>query len=299
MPQFCMRTTEGTFASTDGRTLYKRAWLPDGAAKATLAIVHGYAEHSGRYARAGAFFSSRGYAVHAFDLRGHGRSEGERVIVRSFNEYLDDLDAFLALIREREGEKPLFLLGHSMGGAVVALAAVTRRPAVAGFVLTGAAIKPPAGWGPRRIVVEMFVLLGRLLPKLRLTKLDAATVSRDPAVVADYDADPLNYRGKIPLCMLRAMVRSTRVIAKRAPTITAPLLILHGSADQLADPEGGHALYERASSVDKTWKLYEGLYHEILNEPEQDLVMRDIATWLDAHVAAVDASATTGSTAAS
>ncbi len=282
-----MRTHEGTFESTGGRMLFERAWLPDGAARARLIIVHGYAEHSGRYAHVGAYFSDRGYAVQALDLRGHGRSSGERVLVRSLNEYLDDLDAFLRHLDAADGNAgvPAFLLGHSMGGAIVTLAMVTRRPKFDGLIVSAGVLTPASG--VQRAVSAMLRVVGRVAPRVRLFTLDSTTVSRDPQVVALYDSDPLNYRGKIPAGTAAAMTRAVALIVKREPSIALPLLVLHGSADQLTSPEGSRMLYERASSADKMLKVYEGLYHEILNEPEQALVMGDIAFWLDAHVEAL------------
>jgi alpha-beta hydrolase superfamily lysophospholipase len=274
---------EATFPTTGELTLFECVWLPDSPPRGTVVLVHGYAEHCGRYDHVAAYLTGRGYAVYALDLRGHGRSEGPRTLVRSFNEYLDDVDALLARVREH-ASAPLFLLGHSMGGCIVSLSAVTRRPAVAGIVLSGAVLQPPRG--VQALLLRVLALVAKPFPRLGLTTLDSALVSRDPAEVAKYDADPLNYRGKVPLGTAIAMMRAVGMIRKRAPSITAPLLILHGSTDGLADPEGSHWLYEHAGSGDKMRKVYEGLYHEILNEPEKDLVMSDIAAWLDRHTTA-------------
>ena len=129
------------------------------------------------------------------------------------------------------------------------------------------------------------MLLGRAVPKLPLRKLEAAAVSRDPEVVSRYDSDPLVYRGKMPAGTLSAMIRAIRAIEHRMSHATRPLLILHGSEDALTDPNGSRELFRRALSTDKTLEIYEGLYHEILNEPERDDVLADIASWLDPRTA--------------
>jgi alpha-beta hydrolase superfamily lysophospholipase len=273
--------SEATFESTGGLRLFERTWLPAGEPRADVAIVHGYAEHSGRYAHVATYLTARGYAVSAIDLRGHGRSEGDLLAVRSFNEYLDDVDGMLARVRSRSGgTRPLFLLGHSMGGAVAALAVVSRRPRLDGLVLSGAAISVLKG--PARLLGPIIQFLGRRFPKLGLRALPSDAVSRDPAVVADYDADPLNYRGKVPAGLAAAMLRASDAIERRAPRIELSLLVMHGSDDLLAAPDASRRLYERATSRDKTLRVYDGLYHEILNEPVQRIVLADIAGWLDA-----------------
>jgi alpha-beta hydrolase superfamily lysophospholipase len=272
---------ELTLPTTAGLTLFGRAWSPEGPPRAEIALVHGYAEHSGRYDYAARFLAARGYAVTAIDLRGHGKSEGERVLVRSFNEYLDDVESLLAHVRGSGEGRPLFLLGHSMGGAIAALAVVSRRPRINGLLLSGPAVNAPRGFA--RLLNPLIQFLGRRFPKLGVRTLPAGAVSRDPAVVADYDADPLNYRGKVPAGLAAAMFRASDTIDRRAPRIDMPLLVLHGSDDQLVPADASRGLYDRATSHDKTLKIYDGLYHEIMNEPERDSVLADIADWLDAH----------------
>jgi alpha-beta hydrolase superfamily lysophospholipase len=276
-----MKTESSYFDGPSGR-LFERHWTPEGdGPRAHLVIVHGYAEHSGRYEHVGAYFAGRGYAVHAYDLRGHGQSDGERVFVRSMAEHLDDLDAVLARVREQAGDRPIFLLGHSMGGGIVALSLVTRRPQLRGVLLSGAVLPVGSGFG-QHMVSRLLAAVGRVAPRLRLRKLAADSVSKDPAVVALYDADPLNFRGKIPAGTVAAMIRAGRAIDKRAGTIRDPLLIMHGAADSLTSSEGSERLYGRVASTDKKLKLYQGLYHEILNEPEQRQVMDDMVAWMDA-----------------
>jgi alpha-beta hydrolase superfamily lysophospholipase len=275
--------------SADGTRLHARRWLPPGAPRAVLAIVHGYAEHLGRYEHVAAYFAARGYAVYAVDLRGHGESEGARVRVRSFAEYLDDMDALLGYARAQHPGAPLFVLGHSMGGAIVALSLVTRPADARGFLLSGPVLPNPQASLLKRIgaaVVERIALvIGRIAPGFGLRTLDAAMVSRDPGVVARYDSDPLNYRGKVPAGTVAAMLRAVRAVERRVDRVTQPLLIAHGGADALASPDGSRWLYEHAPSADKTLRIYDGLYHEILNEPEQEQVMAEIASWMDARLA--------------
>jgi lysophospholipase len=283
-----MRTTEANFNSADGTRLFERRWMPDVAPRAAVLIIHGYAEHSGRYAWTGEQLAARGFAVEAFDLRGHGRSDGERVLIRSMNEYLDDVEAALARLRHHVPGVPAFILGHSMGGAILALYATARLPKpghedVRGLIFSGAALGQPNP--PPGIVVRLMLLLGRFTPRIRLISLAAADVSRDPAIVADYDADPLNYRGRMPAGLIAAMIRGGRYSTHHAGEITLPLLILHGSEDTLASPGASQKLYDAAGSMDKTLKVYEGLYHEILNEPEKDLVIDDIVRWLERQLA--------------
>jgi alpha-beta hydrolase superfamily lysophospholipase len=275
-------TSSDGFFQTAGRLrLYERSWQPDHP-KAAVVIVHGYAEHSGRYQHLAAVLVARGYAVHAFDLRGHGRSAGPQAFVRSVDEYTEDLAAFLERVRARANGLPLFLLGHSMGGTIVAHYLTSGPPGLRGAVLSAAGLKLKGGlaW-----IGQLFALLAaRFAPRLRGAKLDSRHVSRDPAVVAAYDADPLVYRGGMRAATAAALIRAIRTIRKRADTISLPVVLLHGTADRLTEPSGSADLHKRAASADKTLKLYPGLYHEILNEPEREQVIADILAWLDARV---------------
>ena len=280
--QTTTNVTEGYFAGAGGVRLFERRWQPDGEARAGLVIVHGFAEHSGRYAHVADALAGDGYAVSAFDLRGHGRSDGPRATVRSFGEYLADLRVVLDRASAESAGRPLFLFGHSMGGTIVALMCCVSPPPVEGVLLSGAGMTndatPP--WLQRAIVA-----LGRVAPALPTVRLAATAVSRDPNVVRAYDADPLVYRGRVRAQMAAAMFRAMRRIEAGMPDITHPLLIKHGTADALVSPESSRALYERAASTDRTLKLYEGLYHEILNEPERDEVVADMLAWLHARTA--------------
>lgn len=275
------RREESTFRARDGLQLFERRWLPDHDARANIVIVHGYAEHSGRYDHVCGRLAERGYAAFGFDLRGHGRSAGPRALVRSFAEYLIDLDDYVQRVRGAD-RTPTFVLGHSMGGTIVALWAITGQPHVAGIILSGSGLtRDPRG----RVLAPVLDALGRFAPSLPLARLDSALVSRDEAVVHAYDADPLVYRGRIRAGLIAASLRAARRIERAMEELSLPILILHGAEDGLADPEGSRRLYERARSSDKRCEVYEGLYHEIFNEPEQVRVLRDVTDWLDARTA--------------
>ena len=269
-----------TFRSSRGATIFEQWWWPGGEPRAVLAICHGYAEHSGRYAQVAADLNARGYAVEALDLRGHGRSSGPRVYVRSYDEFLDDLDGFLSRVRARHPGKKLFLLGHSMGGGIVTYYVIAREPALDGLLLSGAGLQVRQMKVPLKRRLQMFA--GRFSSRVRFPgQLAAAAISRDPEVVANYDSDPLVYRGGGSAGMAAARIPAARRTAAEMESVHLPLLIMHGTGDQLVPTAGSEALFARASSTDKTLKLYEGLYHEILNEPERDQVIADIAAWLD------------------
>jgi alpha-beta hydrolase superfamily lysophospholipase len=263
-------TGSATFASP-GATIFEQWWRPAERARGVLAICHGYAEHSGRYTHVATFLNGRGYAVEALDLRGHGRSSGERVTVESFTEFHDDLDGFLARVRGRNKGLPLFLLGHSMGGGVVTSYLVMREPQLDGVLLSGAAMlggRPPADPGA---------------PPRPRAPLPASAISRDPGVVTAYENDPLVYRGAPNPRAGEASAVAYAAVQSGMEKIRLPLLIMHGTDDLLVPYQGSEVLYRRASSADKTLKLYPGLYHEILNEPEKQTVLEDVAAWLDAH----------------
>jgi alpha-beta hydrolase superfamily lysophospholipase len=273
---------EERFTSRDGLSLYSQCWLPEGPAHGAVVVVHGFSEHSGRYARLAGDLNRQGYAVHGMDLRGHGKSEGSRCFLRSFTQHLDDLDRFLQRVGGKEPGKPLFLFGHSMGGMVLVQWAIQRQPAVAGLVLSAAALKLPAGLFP---VLRRLVWLPSLLtPRLRLVRLGSRMLSRDKAVVEDFRRDPLVFHGRIPVRTGAELLAAMRRIDRDMEAVRTPLLILHGTGDRLSDMEGSRQLYRRAAAADKTLRLYDGLYHELLSEPERAEVLADVLAWLDARL---------------
>ncbi|MBN2476545.1 MAG: lysophospholipase [Pirellulales bacterium] len=270
---------ENHFPAHDGLTLFEQAWLPEAQADAVVVALHGFTEHGGRYTELGERLCGEGYAVYALDLRGHGRSQGEPVFVRSFDEYLADLDVFLEAVGRRQPGKPLFLFGHSMGGTIVALWAAARRGDVRGLVLSAPAVQVGRGVFP--ILRRVAKWLGRLFPRLRIVRMGTGWLSRDPQVVAQFRNDPLVFHDRFPVRIGAEILRAAAKVPTRAGAIRAPLLILQGTADRVVDPAGADRLEALAGSRDKTLLRYEGLYHDLLHEPEKAQVFADLIGWLD------------------
>ena len=251
---------------------------PAAAPRGAVVIVHGLKDHSSRYDGFARRVVAEGFAVHAFDLRGHGRSEGVRVAIDDFSEYLDDLAVELVRVRAREPGVPVFLMGHSMGGAIVTLFALERRPAVSGLVLSAAALAVDAS----AITVGGTKAVAAISPDAGVFQLDLDDFSRDPAVVAENRADPLVYQDAAPARTAALLIGAIDTIGEREGELDVPVLALHGDADHVTPPEGSRELVRRARTRDKTLKTYPGLVHDLLHEPERETVVRDIVAWLDA-----------------
>ncbi|MBC7248758.1 MAG: lysophospholipase [Anaerolineae bacterium] len=273
-----MSDIEGIFTGFNDSIIYYRGWEPEGDPRAVLVVAHGYAEHSGRYTHVADYFVGQGYVVYALDHRGHGESAGRRGYFERFQFLVDDLDKFVTVVRAIGGVGPLFLVGHSMGGLLATAYTIQHPDRVDGLVLSGPWFRPSEGVSP--LLQALSGVVARLFPGMGVTRLAATAISRDPEVVACYDSDPLNYRGQVPACVCVEMLRTARQVLRDAHAITCPVLIMHGTEDKLADPAASRELYESISSQDKTLKLWDGLYHEIFNEPEKDQVLAFMRDWL-------------------
>ena len=270
---------ESTFEGTGGVQLFSQSWRPVGEEpRAVLIVVHGLRDHSSRYGELAEHMVGQGFAVHAFDLRGHGRSEGVRVHIDSFEEYLLDLGTFLERVRQREPGKPVFLLGHSMGGAIVTLFTLEKKPDIQGMVLSAPALKP--GADVSKALVATTKVVGGILPNLKVLELDPKQFSRDPEVVKENQTDPLIFQEGGPARTASRLLSALNTISERMEEVTTPMLVMHGTADTVTDPEGSKALVQRAQSTDKTLKLYDGLFHDLLHEPEKAQVTADVVQWL-------------------
>jgi acylglycerol lipase len=273
---------EGTLTGAGDLQLFYQSWRPKGVApRATLVVMHGLKDYSGHYAPLAETLTRQGFAVYGFDLPGHGRSAGRRATIDSFVEYLDDLEAFMKLVREKEPGHPVFLLGHSMGGAIVTLFTLTRRPDLAGLLLSGPALKPGDDVGAGLIRVTK--ILGSVAPTAGALDLPNDWFSRDPAVVHDMDTDPLISQGKVPARTTAELLRAMEAIRAHEYELTLPLFVMHGTADKCTNPAGSQELTEHAMSKDKPLKLYPGLFHDLLHEPEKAQVTADVTAWLVAH----------------
>ena len=271
----------GNFTSFDGLKLYDQWWRPQSEPRASVVILHGLCEHSGRYNEVAEFLATHGYAVDTFDLRGHGKSEGIKSYIESFDNYLKDLDVFLDRVGLRLPDMPVFLLGHSMGGEICSMYCITRQPNIRGVILSAPSVKISKDISP--FLQKISSMLSKFFPKLPTIKLETAALSRDPEVLKRRDNDPLVYQGKILLRTWAEILRATKLIQAQMEKISLPLLILHGTEDRFADVEGSKMLYAGVKERDKTLKLYEGLFHEIMNEPEKEQVLDDIVTWMNDH----------------
>lgn len=287
---FGVRRGGDYFSGPQGETLYERWWRPRPAAgvfgsppvtpRALVVILHGLKEHSGRYEHVGYMLARNGYAARAFDLLGHGYSGGRRFYVSRFDRYTEELASFLERVRREEPEVPVFVLAHSMGGTVAVILALYRGLDIEGLILSSPVLQPGEDVSPLLVRISKFV--SAVLPWFPAVRVDESLLSRDPAVVREVRRDPLVPSGNAPARTGAEMLRAIEQIDARIQYLSLPLLILHGTADRLADPDGSRYLAETVSSADVTLKLYEGFYHETLNDPERDRVMDNVLRWLDA-----------------
>ena len=277
-----MQHTEGKFTGRNNFNLYCQSWLPDGKPIAVLIIVHGIAEHSGRYANVVNYFVPEGYAVYSFDLRGHGKSDGIRSHVERFSYYLDDLKTFCDKVRDENKTAKIFLVGHSMGSTIALDYAVEHQSELNGLIVSGTTLK--AGNSVTKVSILMAKILSVVMPKMGVAALDANGISQDKAVVAAYINDPLVYTGKLRARWGAELLKTMNKLQSTISELSLPILILQGTADRISDPSGSKMLFDGVGSKDKTLKLYEGFYHEIFNEPERQQVFLDVEKWLKLHL---------------
>jgi alpha-beta hydrolase superfamily lysophospholipase len=261
--------------------LYYRYW-PAVKAKAIVILIHGLGEHCQRYEPLAAHLNQAGYSLSSMDLPCHGRSEGVRGHIDSFEVFEN---AILELHRRTTDDNPntpIFVLGHSLGGLIATRLLLNHQDKFQGALLSGAAIQSPQEPPVWQVAIIRFV--ARFFPKAKMLALDTLAVSRDPAVVEKYITDPLVSKDKLSAQFLVSMTDAMEKCKDNAASITLPLKIMHGSADVMTAPEGSQLLHDAVSSSDKQITLYEGLFHEIFNEPEADTIFAEIVSWMDQRI---------------
>lgn len=276
-----MRHIEWTLTGHGDLALHAQGWLPEGEPRDVIAISHGYAEHGGRYGNLVDRLVPLGYALYAVDHRGHGKSAGTRALVDRMKWVIDDFHVFVRSVRALHDGHPVKLLGHSMGGNVAFGTALEWPQDLTGLVLSG----PLIGGSVPAVQRAVLSFLSAVAPNTGMIALPPEAVSRDPAVVQAYVADPLVTTGKVAARTAHEMFTSVAGYRDRAASMTVPVLVQHGEEDRLVRWDDVRPVVETIGAPDKTVITYPGLYHEIYNEPEKDAVIGDLARWLEAHPA--------------
>lgn len=273
-----MEHETGTFAGAGDVEIFWQAWRGERSPRATVVLAHGLSEHSDRYAHVAAGLTARGYSLWALDHRGHGRSGGRRAYIERFEDVLADLGSLVRRAREQGGGEKPYLFGHSMGGAVAIGYASRHAGELAGLILSN----PLATVKTAPVTATVSRLLSRVTPKLGVYSVDVEGISRDPEEVRRYADDPLIFHEKVPVRTVAELADEVATFSERASRIDIPTLIMYSRTDPIVAPSGSEMLAERIGSSDVTIRDWNGLLHEILNEPERDQVLAEIADWLDA-----------------
>lgn len=273
---------DGTFPGTDGAPLYYQAWLPaEGRPRAVLVSLHGLGDHSGLYPNLANHFPAKGLAIYAYDMRGNGRSPGQRAYVRRWDEYREDLHAFLGRVRAWQRGLPVFLLGNSLGGLVVLDYALHHPDGLAGVI---AAAAPLGQVGVPPLLMALGRVLSRVMPRFSLNVgMDLSGLARDPAVVEAVLADPLFHRRGTARLSTELTAAITRV-QNGAENLSVPLLVLHGSADRMVPPDGARTFFARVRHPDREFREYPGAYHGLFADVDFEKVLGDLEGWVDAHI---------------
>lgn len=269
-------TTQG-----NGGALFIRSWIPP-SPRGVVTICHGFNAHSGYYSWTANQLAATGLAVYALDLRGRGKSDGERFFVENIRDYVDDVHAMVKLAKSRHPGLATFLLGHSAGGVTSVCYALDHPTELTGLICEDFAYQVPAP----NFALAVLKGLAHIAPHSHAVPLNNADFSRDPAHVQAMNSDPLIANEKQPFQTMAALVRADERLKKDFPLFTLPVFIMHGSADRATKPEGSREFHDRAGSKDKTLKIYDGRFHDLLNDLGKEEVMSDIQAWIDEHLSA-------------
>ncbi|MFA6449844.1 MAG: lysophospholipase [bacterium] len=273
---------EDYFENPAGERFHFRENIPDNP-KAAIIAVHGLAEHFGRYIHIEEFFASRGFSFHIMENRGHGKSVGRRIHIDRYDQFVEDLNVFRELVAARLNGIPLLGLSHSNGSLILARYALKHGDGLKGVVLSGIPISFGSKVNPIKFKAGMF--LAGIVPKLTLpnTDLDPQTLCHDKKVVEDYIADPMVYK-VISVGFAKQFFWAMGDLLARAPEFKIPALFQHGGDDRACSPASAREFFEKISSSDKEFILYEGLYHEIYNEPQKLEILETAANWMEKRI---------------
>ncbi len=279
--------THETFKGVGDVDIFTRSWHPAESARAAVVIAHGFNSHSGQYDWVAEQLVARGFAVYALDHRGRGQSGGERFHVAHFSDYVDDLATFIQLVKSHEPGLPVFLLGHSAGGVISCVYTLDHQAKLAGLICESFAHELPAP----EIALAVLRGLSHIVPNAHVLRLDNNGFSRDPQVVEALKNDPFVADEVQPTETIAAMLRGDDRLKREFSLITLPVFIMHGTLDKVTKPSGSQHFFEQVGSADKTLKLYEGHYHDLLNDLDKEVVMGDIQQWIDKRIATPEAAA--------
>jgi alpha-beta hydrolase superfamily lysophospholipase len=268
---------EESLEGASGLQLFVRSWRPTGQIRAVVVICPGFNSHSGYYTWVADQLTADGLAVYALDLRGRGRSDGERFYVEKMADYSSDVATLMTLVKSRDPGQPVFLLGHSAGGVVSAIYTLEHQSELAGFICESFAFQVPAP----DFALAVLKGLSHVTPHAHVLKLNNSDFSRDPGAVKAMNDDPLIANETQPTSTVAAMVRADERLKKEFPLFKLPVLILHGTLDKATKPSGSQLFFDTTGSPDKTIKLYEGHYHDLLNDLGKEKVMADITGWIN------------------
>jgi acylglycerol lipase len=271
---------ESTFEGVGGLKIFTRSWQPEGKARGVVVIVPGFNSHSGQYLWIGEQFAAKDLAAYAIDLRGRGRSEGERFYVEKMEDYTDDVATLIRTAKSENPGVPVFLLGHSAGGVVSCIYALDHQSEIDGLICESFAYDLPVPG----FVLSLLKGFDYIAPHLHVYTLKNEHFSRDPLVVESMNNDPLIKGESEATQTAKVMIDAARRLHEEFPLIKLPVLILHGTEDKATNPSGSRDFYDHAGSTDKTLKLYEGHYHDLLNDLEKEIVIADINDWIDTRV---------------
>jgi acylglycerol lipase len=273
---------ESTFEGAGGLKIFTRSWQPQWKTRGVVVIVPGFNSHSGQYLWVGEQFATKGLAAYAIDLRGRGRSEGERYFVEKIEDYTEDVATLVRTAKSENPGLPVFLLGHSAGGVVSCIYTLDHQSEIDGLICESFAYDLPVP----DIVLSFLKGLSYITKHTHVFTLHNEIFSRDPQVVEAMNNDPLIHGESQPVQTAKVMIDAANRLKQEFPLIKLPVLILHGTDDKATNPSGSQFFYDNAGSTDKTLKLYDGHYHDLLNDLDKEVVMADITNWIDARVPA-------------